>query len=120
MSCFPFFPNVGVCAFIRSDKQSSHLPQFDLLIPGFQLIWMKISFPNTSKFICTLYRSPNSTNQEVLFDHLFKSIETITLHSPRSEVIILGDFNVHNPHWLTLCSHCTSPAGRDGEDFLPL
>ena len=33
-----FFPNGGVCAFIRSDVQSSHLPQFDLVNPGFQLI----------------------------------------------------------------------------------
>ena len=65
-----FFPNSGVCAFIHSDAQSFHLPQFDLLSPGFQLIWPKISRPNTSKFICTLYRSHNSTNHDLLFDHL--------------------------------------------------
>ena len=55
------FPNGGVCAFICSDVQSSRLPQFDLANPGFRLIWMKVCLPNTSKFICTLYRSPNST-----------------------------------------------------------
>ena len=43
-----FFPNGGVCAFIRSDVQSSRLPQFDFANPGFQLIWMKVSLPNTS------------------------------------------------------------------------
>ena len=33
---FPsFFPNGGICAFIRSDVQSSRLPQFDLANPGF-------------------------------------------------------------------------------------
>ena len=112
-----FFPSGGVCAFIRSDIQSSRLPQFDLANPGFQLNWMKVSLPNTSKFICTLYRSPNSTNHELLFDHLSKTIDTITLHSPRSEIIILGDFNVFNPHWLTHSPHITSPAGRDAEAF---
>ena len=91
-----FFLNCGVCAFIRSDVQSSRLPQFNLSSPGFQLIWLKISLPNTSKFACTLYRLPNSTNHKLLFDHLSKSIDTIILHSPRSENIILGDFNDHN------------------------
>ena len=33
---FPsFFPKGGVCAFIRSDVQSSRLPQLDLANPGF-------------------------------------------------------------------------------------
>ena len=100
-----FFPNGGVCAFIRSDEQSFRLPQFDLAYPGFQLIWIKISLPNTSKFICTLYRSRNSTNHALLFDHLSKTIDTITLQSPRSEIIILGDFNVDNPNWLTQPLH---------------
>ena len=78
---------------------------------------MKVSLPNTSKFICTLYRSPNSTNHELPFDHLSKTIDTITLQSPRSEIIILDDFNVYNPHWLTHSPHITSPAGRDAEAF---
>ena len=78
---------------------------------------MKFSLPNTSKFICTLYRSPNSTNHELLFDHLSKTIDTITLQSPRSEIIILGDLNVYNPNWLTHSPHITSPAGRDAEAF---
>ena len=92
-----FFFNCGVCTFIHSDVQSSRLLQFNLSNPGFQLIWLKISLPNTSKFACTLYRLPNSTNHELLFDHLSKSSDTIILHSPRSQNIILGDFNVHNP-----------------------
>ena len=43
-----FFPNDGVCAYVRSDVESSRLPQFDLVNPGFQLIWMKISLSHTS------------------------------------------------------------------------
>ena len=59
----------------------------------------------------------NSTNHELLFDHLSKTIDTITLQSPRSEIIILGDFNVYNPDWLTHSPHITCPAGRDAEAF---
>ena len=112
-----FFPNGGVCAYVHTDVQSSHLPQFDLVNPGFQLIWVKITLPNTSKFICTLYRSPLSTNHELLLDHLSKTIDIITLQSPGSEITILGDFNIYNPNWLTHSPHITSPAGRDAKAF---
>ena len=112
-----FFPNGGVCAYVRSDVQSSRLPQFDLINPGFQLIWMKISIPHTSKFICILYCSPNSTNHELLFDHLSKKIDTIALQSTCSEITGPGDFNVYNPSWLAHSPHITSPAGRDAEAF---
>ena len=47
-----FFPNGGVCAFIRSDVQTLHLKQFDLSNPGFQLFWLKISLPHATKYIC--------------------------------------------------------------------
>ena len=112
-----FFSNGGVCAFVCSDVQSSRLPHNDIVNPGFQLIWMKISLPRTSKFICTLYRSPNSPNRELLFDHLSKTIDTITLPSPCSEITVLGDFDVYNPNWLTHSPYITSPAGHDAEAF---
>ena len=87
-----FFPDGGVCAFICSDVQSSRLPQFDLANPGFQLIWMKNSLPNTSKLICTLYCSPNSTNHELLFDHLSKTIDKLlfNLHSLKSSSLVIS------------------------------
>ena len=92
-----FFPNGGVCAYVRSVVQSTRLPQLDLVNPGFQLIWMKISLPHTSKFICTLYR--------------------ICTLSPRSEITILGEINDHDRNWLTHSPHITNPAGRDAEAF---
>ena len=97
--------------------QTIHLKQFDLSNPGFQLFWLKVSLPHTTKYIGTLYRSPNSKNHELLFDHLSKSIETITLQSPRSEIIVLGDFNIHNSGWLPYSSNVTNPAGREAEAF---
>ena len=97
--------------------QTLHLKQFDLSNPGFHLFWLKISPPHATKYICTLYRSPNSYNHDVLFNHLSNSIETITLQSPRSEIIVLGNFNVHNSDWLTFSSNVTNPAGREAEAF---
>ena len=97
--------------------QTLHLKQFNLSYPGFQLFWLKISRPHATEYICTLYRSPNSNNHELLFDHLSKSIETIALLSPRSEIIVLGDFNVHNSDWLSYSSSVTNPAGLDAEAF---
>ena len=120
LACPPHIFAAGaapVYAYVRSDVQSSRLPQFYLVNPGFQLIWIKISLPHTSKFICTLCRSPNSTNHELLFDHLSKTIDTITLQSPSSEITVLGVLNVYNPNWLTHSPHITSPAGRDAEAF---
>ena len=114
---FSFFSNSGVCTFICADVHTSCLPQFDLLTPSIQLIWLKISLPNTSKFICTLYRLRNSTNREMLFVHVSKSIDTITLHFPRSEINILDDFNVHNLDWLAHSSNFNSSAGLHAEAF---
>jgi len=117
MSFFPLSSHMVVCAFILSYLHCSHLPQFDFFTPGFQLIWMNVSIPNTSKFICTLYHSPNSTNHELLFDHLSKTIDTITIPSKCSENTILGDFGVYNLNWLTHSPHITSLAGGDAEAF---
>ena len=112
-----FFPYGGVCAYVLSDVQSSLLPQFDRINPGSQLIWMKISQPHTSTFICTLSRSPNSTNHELLFDHLSKTIDTSALQYPHSEITVHDDFNFYNPNWLTPSPHIISPAGRNVEAF---
>ena len=97
--------------------QTLHLKQFDLSSPGFQLFWLKISLPHATKYICTLYRSPNTNSHELLFDHLSKSIETITLQSPPSEIIALGDFNIHKSDWFSYSSNVTNPAGREAEAF---
>ena len=97
--------------------QSSCRPQFHLVNLGFQLIRLKDALPSTSKFRCILYRSPTSTNYELLFNHLSKKMGIITFPSPRSEIIILGDFNVYNSNWLTYSPHITSPAAHDAEDF---
>ena len=118
MSFLPlFFPNGHICAFIPSDVQSSCLPQFNIINPGCQLIWMKVSLPNISKFICTPCRSPVSTNHKLLFDYPVESVDTIILQPPCSEITILHDFNVYIPNWLTHSSLITSLDSHDAEAF---
>ena len=65
-----FYQNGGVCAFIRSDVQASRPKHYDVSITGFQLSWLKISLPDTSKYTCILYRSPNSINYSIILQNL--------------------------------------------------
>ena len=67
--------------------------------------------------ICTLNRSPNLNNYDHLFDHLSKSIDAITLQSPCSDIIILGDFNICNSDRLAYSLDTTYPVGHDPKAF---
>src|SRR6201990_3728003 len=49
------------------------------------------------------------------FDYLNSKIEHILSSSPFSEIIILGDFNVHHRQWLSSISH--DPAGELAFNF---
>ena len=71
-----FVPNGGLCAFFRSDVQTSHLTQFNLLNAGFQLIWLKTKILPVPIFLNSfaLYCAPNSKSHELLYDYLPKSI----------------------------------------------
>jgi hypothetical protein len=71
----------------------------------FSSIWLRLSCQSISKFICSVYLSPNSTDYPKFFDYLNSKIKHILSHSPFSEIIILGDFNVHHRHWLSSSSH---------------
>jgi hypothetical protein len=81
-------------------------------------LWLKITLPNITKYICCLYLSPNSTIVQVrqLFNHLSIQNENIQHSHPDAEVSFLGDFNVHNTEWLTHSSH-TDQAGLEAEAF---
>lgn len=108
----------GVCIYSRNDLAVSRLSNFDSCCKDFQLLWIKICLQTGSKVICNLYRSPKSPldSDNHLFDHLNNCVEDIMLNSPDSEIIILGDFNVHNKDWLHFSSH-TDSAGLSAESF---
>src|ERR1700755_962386 len=102
----------GCCAYVRNDvvcSRVSNLESFE-----FSTLWLRLSCHSTTKFICSVYLSPNSTDYAKFFDYLNCKIEHI-LSSPFSEITVLGDFNVHHRHWLSSSSH--NPAGELAFNF---
>jgi hypothetical protein len=98
---------------VRNDVICSRVS--DLESPEFSTLWLKLSCNSTTKFICSVYLSPNSTDYPKFFDYLNSKIEHILSSSPFSEIIVLGDFNVHHRQWLSSSSH--DPAGELAFNF---
>ena len=94
----------GVCAYVKSNVAVTRVTSFEKSCKDYQLLWLKVSLHNSSKHICCLYRSPNNPEISPLLEHLTNCIESIQENSPTSEIIILGDFNVHNADWLRYSS----------------
>ena len=104
----------GVCAYVRSSISASREQQLES--PDFDLIWLKLRMTSHLAFICVLYRSPNDNSCAEMFEHLSSQVDHINQRYPSAEVIILGDFNVHNKSWLTH-SNKTDPEGIMAEHF---
>ena len=98
----------GCCAYVRNDVVCSRVSNLES--SEFSTLWLKLSCNSTTKFICSVYLSPNSTDYPKFFHYLNSKIEHILSSSPFSEIIILGDFNVHHRQWLSSSSH--DPAGE--------
>ncbi|KAL7640067.1 UNVERIFIED_CONTAM: hypothetical protein RMT77_009481 [Armadillidium vulgare] len=103
----------GCCAYVGNDVICSRV--FNLESSEFSTLWLNLSCNYTTKFICSVYLSPNSTDYKKFFDYLNSKIEHILSSSPFSEIIILGDFNVHHRQWLSSSSH--DPAGELAFNF---
>ncbi|KAL7636546.1 UNVERIFIED_CONTAM: hypothetical protein RMT77_013321 [Armadillidium vulgare] len=103
----------GCCAYVRNDVICSRVSNLES--PEFSTLWLKLSCNSTTKFICSVYLSLNSTDYPKFFDYLNSKIEHILSSSPFSEIIVLGDFNVHHRQWLSYSSH--DPAGELAYNF---
>src|ERR1044072_281718 len=84
----------GCCAYVRNDVVCSRVSNLES--SEFSTLWLRLSCHSTTKFICSVYLSPNSTDYPKFFDYLNSKIEHILSSSPFSEIIIFGDFNVHH------------------------
>src|ERR1700755_1097024 len=93
---------------MRNDVVSSHVSNLES--SEFSTLCLRLSCHSTTKFIFSVYLSPNSIDYLKFFDYLNSKIEHILSSSPFSEIIILGDFNVHHRQWLSSSSH--DPAGE--------
>src|ERR1700755_2185976 len=102
----PFSAKGGCCAYVRNDVVCSRVSNLES--SEFSTLWLRLSCHSTTKLICSVYLSPNSTDYLKFFDYLNSKIEHILSSSPFSEIIILGDFNVHHRQWLSSSSHDTA------------
>ena len=106
---FPLFRfKGGVCAYAHSSTPVTRLSHFES--HNFDALWLKLVISSGPKFICCVYRSPNSNNYSDFFDYLTLQFESIITHNPEAEVIFLGDFNVHHSDWLHSLN--TDPQGE--------
>jgi hypothetical protein len=103
----------GVCAYVRNNLSCTRIPYLET--GKKDILWLKLSFRTASKFICCVYRSPSDNTYNELFDFLSEKADHIISEHPTAEIIILGDFNVHNKEWLG--STRTDPQGRAAETF---
>jgi hypothetical protein len=89
----------GCCAYVRNDVICSRVSELESL--EFSTLWLRLSCQSTTKFICSVYLSPNSTDYPKFFDYLDSKLEHILSSNPFSKIIVLGDFNVHHRQWLS-------------------
>lgn len=85
---------------------------------GFNTIVLKICLPKFTAFTILLYRSPNKPTPN-FFNQLTNTLDEIRAKSPNCEIMVTGDFNVHNKKWLKF-SKCDDDAdfnGRRAEIF---
>ena len=103
----------GCCVYVRNDITCSRAPGLES--PEFSTIWLKLYSNSTTKFICAVYLSPNSSDYEKFFTYLTSKVEHILTHFPFAEISILGDFNVHHQLWLS--STFTDTPGEQAFNF---
>ena len=96
----------GCCVYVRNDLICSRVPELDSSV--FSTLWLRLTCSSSTKYICAVYLSPNSTDYQKFFDYLNSKVEHILSKFPFSEIIILGDFNVHHHLWLS-SSHTDQP-----------
>lgn len=104
----------GVCAYTRNDVSCRR--ERNLETSSFDIIWLKVSASNVTKFVACVYRSPNDNSYQNFFDYLSDKVDHLVQTYPSSEVILLGDFNVHNSNWLKY-SKGPDAGGRAAENF---
>ena len=108
-----FKTKAGCCVYVRNDILCSRAPNLDST--EFSTIWLRLNCHSSTKYICAVYLSPNSTNYVKFFDYLNSKVEHILTHSPFAEISILGDFNVHHQLWLS--SSFTDQPGEQTYNF---
>ena len=108
-----FHSKAGCCVYVRNDIFCSRAHNFDS--SEFSTLWLRLNCHSTTKYICAVYLSPNSTNYVKFFNYLNSTVEHILSISSFAEITILGDFNVHHQLWLS--SSFTDQPGEQAFSF---
>ena len=99
--------------YIRDNVVYQHQQHLDCNDAEFNSLWVKFKIRSHILHFGFLYRSPNAEREHTYngFDALSESISKILESFPNSEIVVAGDFNIHNSDWLHHSSH-TTPEGR--------
>ena len=89
----------GVCVFVKENIAYARTEKYETKSNLSQTIVLKITFPNKILFLISLYRSPEN-NPIDFFSDLTNKVDEISSKYPASELIVVGDFNVHHIDWL--------------------
>ena len=113
-----FFPHRGLAIYIRNDivyQSQQHLFTSDA---EFSALWLKFKVQSHIGHFCFVYRTPSLAKDSTFnkIDCLSYSISKILESYPDSEIIVAGDFNIHNSNLLHHSSH-TSREGLYVEVF---
>ena len=103
----------GVCAYSNINTPVARLVEYES--HDFDIIWLKVSLPTITLFICLIYHSPNSNDHLQLYRHLTTCHESLLTNHYNAEVVYLGDFNAHHTRWLG--SSRTTPRGAEAYSF---
>ena len=111
-----FISQRGVCVFIKENIAYTRTEKYEIKTDLAHSIVLKITFPSKVLFLISLYRSPQKVdNPSEFFIKLSSKVDEINSKYPTSELIIVGDFNVHHSDWLR--SSSTDDEGKHAKFF---
>ena len=103
----------GVAVWVKDDLAYEHLSRIDC--NNHELIWLAINLHGRKKLVVgALYRPGSAPGHDTsLLEHLDTCLDLARSHG--SNILLAGDFNVHNEAWLG--SSKTTPAGEYLEEL---
>lgn len=91
----------GLCVYIKNSIAYSRAKQFEISTDTAQTIVLKLSFnKGPIIFLISIYRSPSEHAHSQFFEILTQKLDEIRSKIPDSELVVVGDFNVHHKVWL--------------------
>ena len=108
----------GLCVYINNNVAYSRLSKFEINCAAYNTLVLKISLSRKDIIVVGVYRSPNCKYACNFFENMTEKMDEIIKRFGNAELVITGDFNVHNRDWLGLSSHnAPNQAGKKAQLF---